>query len=68
MTSLRSIGIDCRPPWYPNHRQAMYAPEQAYDIEHADRLVHGGLHLPGSPSLRDDDQQYVVESVRRALG
>lgn len=68
MTSLRSLGIDCRPPWHPNHRQAMYAADQSYAIEHADRLVSTGLHLPGSPSLSDDDQQYVVESVRRALG
>jgi perosamine synthetase len=67
MTALRAIGIDCRPPWHPNHRQAMYGAEQTYAIEHADRLVEGGLHLPGSPSLSDDDQQYVVESVRRAL-
>ncbi|MGH7717228.1 MAG: aminotransferase class I/II-fold pyridoxal phosphate-dependent enzyme [Gemmatimonadaceae bacterium] len=67
LRSLRAAGIGSRPPWYVNHRQAMYAGEEAYEIEHAEQLVGTGLHLPGSPSLGAEQQAYVIARLRRAL-
>jgi perosamine synthetase len=67
MRALKADGIESRPPWHPNHRQPPFAGSESFAVEHADAIADTGLHLPGSPSLTDDEQAYVVERLLAAL-
>jgi len=53
-------GIQCRPLFYPVHRQPPYRDCQAYRVEVADRLHARGLSLPCSVGLTQAQRDRVV--------
>jgi perosamine synthetase len=62
-----AAGIQCRPLWYPLHRQPPFQERcQAYRIEVADRLHARGLSLPCSVGITADERERVVRCLAAA--
>ena len=62
-----AAGVQCRPLWYPLHRQPVYRDScQAYRIEVADRLHARGLSLPCSVSITAEQRDRVIRCLARA--
>ena len=59
--------IQTRPVWYPNHLQKPFRRMQAYRIEKAPEKVARALNLPSSSSLKDEEVQFVVQSVKDCI-
>jgi perosamine synthetase len=55
-----AAGIQCRPLFYPVHRQPPYRDCQAYRVEVADRLHARGLSLPCSVGITPAQRDRVV--------
>ncbi|HKC99308.1 MAG TPA: LegC family aminotransferase [Methylomirabilota bacterium] len=55
-----AAGIQCRPLFYPVHRQPPYRDCQAYRVEAADRLHARGLSLPCSVGITQTQRERVV--------
>ena len=55
-----AAGIQCRPLFYPVHRQPPYRDCQAYRVEVADRLHARGLSLPCSVGITPAQRERVV--------
>ena len=59
-------GVQCRPLWYPLHRQPVFEGAQTYRIEVADGLHARGLSLPSSAGITPVERQHVIECLVRA--
>jgi perosamine synthetase len=60
-------GIQCRPLWYPLHRQPPFRDVcQAYRIEVADLLHARGLSLPSSVGITAAQRERVVDALAAA--
>ena len=67
--ALEAADIEARPAWKPMHLQPLYAGAPVLGGGVAARIFATGLCLPSGSSLTDDDQERVIEVVRRvALG
>ena len=56
-----AAGIQCRPLWYPLHRQPPFRDScQAYRVEVADRLHARGLSLPCSVGITAEQRDRVI--------
>jgi perosamine synthetase len=64
---LREAGIQSRPLWQPMHHSRAHGESELVGGEVADSLHAEALSLPCSTSLTDDDQNRVIEAVRRFL-
>jgi pyridoxal phosphate-dependent aminotransferase EpsN len=65
ISSLDRAGIESRPVWKPMHMQALYASAEVYGGDVAEDLFRRGICLPSSSSLSGDDQNYVIQQVKR---
>jgi len=65
---LDDANIESRPVWKPMHLQALYSGSARYGGEVAEDLFHRGICLPSSSSLSWEDQLYVINQVRAAVG
>ena len=65
---LDAANIESRPVWKPMHLQPLYAGCARYGGEVAEDLFHRGICLPSSSSLSLEDQLYVINQVRAAVG
>ncbi|MDA0748322.1 MAG: LegC family aminotransferase [bacterium] len=63
LDELNARGIQTRPLWRPVHQLHIYAGDVQYQIEVADKLYEGCLSLPCSVSLKDAEQERVVDAV-----
>jgi perosamine synthetase len=63
---LRAAGVDSRPVFVPLHLLPPY--RQADSLPVAEAIGAEGLSLPSSASLSDSEVEYVIASVRSALG
>ena len=68
IADLAAAGIESRPVWAPIHEQRPYRDARAFMIEHAPSIYRQAVSLPSSVDLTAEDQERVVDSVRRALG
>ena len=59
-------GIQCRPLWYPLHRQPVFEGAQAYRVEVADRLHARGVLLPCSVGITAEERERVVAFLAAA--
>jgi len=59
MFYLEKNGIQTRPVWGLNHQQKPYAKFQSYDISKAIDLLDCSLLLPSSPSLTNENIDYI---------
>jgi perosamine synthetase len=63
---LRAAGVDSRPVFVPLHLLPPY--RQADSLPVAEAIGAEGLSLPSSTSLSDSEVEYVIASVRSAMG
>jgi len=66
--SLDHAGVESRPVWKPMHLQPLYAGRQCYGGKVAADLFRRGICLPSSSSLSIEDQNYVIDEIRIAVG
>jgi pyridoxal phosphate-dependent aminotransferase EpsN len=67
LNALAEANVEARPLWKPMHLQPLYAGCERYGGAVAESLFRQGLCLPSSSSLDPDDQELVIEIVRRTL-
>jgi dTDP-4-amino-4,6-dideoxygalactose transaminase len=70
LRSLERHSIEARPVWKPMHQQPLFrgAPYFAHSGEDVSaRLFEAGICLPSGSNLTPDQQQRVVDQLRRAL-
>src|ERR1035437_8365480 len=65
---LDAANVESRPVWKPMHLQPLYAGADHYGGEVAADLFRRGICLPSSSSLPLEDQLYVINQVRAAVG
>jgi dTDP-4-amino-4,6-dideoxygalactose transaminase len=63
MRVLERAGIQTRPLWYPNHRQAPFRGCQAYHVERAGWFWERLLNLPCSSDLAGSDVDAVAAAI-----
>ena len=63
---LRAVGVDTRPVFVPLHLLPPY--RQSGPLPVAEAVGGEGISLPSSTSLSDSELEYVIASVRSALG
>lgn len=66
--ALAKAGIEARPVWKPMHLQPLYRDCERYGGDAAEALYREGVCLPSSSSLREEDQDLVIETVRALAG
>jgi pyridoxal phosphate-dependent aminotransferase EpsN len=65
---LDAANVESRPVWKPMHLQPLYAGCARYGGKVAEDLFRRGICLPSSSSLSLEDQLYVINQVRAAVG
>lgn len=65
---LDAADIESRPVWKPMHLQPLYSESECYGGDVAADLFRRGICLPSSSSLSLEDQHYVINQVRAAVG
>ena len=65
--SLAESNIEARPVWKPMHLQPVFAKARSVGGQVAADLFARGCCLPSGSSLSSDEQDRVVEGVRRAI-
>lgn len=66
MLKLKEDGIDTRPFFYPMHTQPPYA-ENRCSLPIAEDLAKRGINLPSSPLLKEQEIEYIVQSLLKHL-
>ncbi len=61
---LDSANIEARPVWRPMHLQPLFATAERIGGSVAEDLNARGICLPSSSSLTEEDQQFVIETIR----
>lgn len=64
---LAGHDIEARPLWKPMHKQPVFASRKAFLNGVSDELFAVGLCLPSGSGLTESDQEFVIQSVRKAL-
>jgi dTDP-4-amino-4,6-dideoxygalactose transaminase len=64
---LDKKNVETRPLWKPLHLQPVFSSAPAYVDGTSERLFHQGLCLPSGPCVKDEDVQYVVDSIMECL-
>ncbi len=64
---LVSKNIQVRPIWKPIYSLRMYKDCQAYEIESAINIYNTAFNLPCGVNLKDDDMDFVVESINNCF-
>ena len=65
LRGLRDAHIQSRPFWHPLHTLKPFETCTAYRVEGADRLYRDGLSLPSSVGLQQEEQDRVIQVIRR---
>lgn len=66
--ALAAENIESRPVWKPMHLQPVFAGVEALGGEVAADLFARGICLPSSSNMTADEQQRVIDGLRRACG
>ena len=72
---LNDMNIESRPVWKPMHlqpyfmeRNAKYFPHgEGDDASVSDKLFNTGICLPSASAMTDEEQEYVIETVKEAI-
>lgn len=65
---LDAANVESRPVWKPMHLQTLYVRSKCYGGEVAEDLFRRGICVPSSSSLSLEDQRYVSNQIRSAVG
>lgn len=68
LAALAAEDIEARPVWKPMHMQPVFADCPRYGGAVAEELFARGICLPSSSSLSNEDQQRVIDVIRRVAG
>jgi dTDP-4-amino-4,6-dideoxygalactose transaminase len=63
---LDAANVESRPVWKPMHTQPIYRGFECVGGAVAEDLNRRGICLPSSSSLREEDQRFVIDAIRRA--
>jgi dTDP-4-amino-4,6-dideoxygalactose transaminase len=66
-SELSDQDIEARPLWKPMHEQPVFAKNKAFLNGLSSKLFKVGLCLPSGSGLTQSDQEFVIESVKKAL-
>jgi pyridoxal phosphate-dependent aminotransferase EpsN len=64
--ALEEGNVESRPVWKPMHLRPLYSSCECYGGEVAQDLFRRGICLPSASSLTSDDQQHVIDVVRKS--
>ena len=64
---LDTAGIEARPLWKPMHKQPVYAGADVYTNDIEVELFKVGMCLPSGPCVSDEDVEYIVECIKKAI-
>lgn len=64
--ALEADDIESRPVWKPMHQQPLYAGCECVGGAVAERIFERGLCLPSGSTMSEEDQERVVDVLRRA--
>ena len=70
ISHMNDKNIECRPIWKPMHGQPVFKGCEyfAHGSESvSDRLFNTGICLPSASAMTDDEQTYVIESLKESL-
>jgi len=70
MAQLAEMGIGTRPFFWPMHEQPVFKKMGLFDGETypvAENIARRGFYIPSGLGLSDEQQQIVIESVRRLM-
>ena len=70
METLAAENVESRPVWKPMHLQPVfegvkYFPHDGHDI--SSRLFENGICLPSGSGMTGEEQEFVIDLLRRAL-
>jgi perosamine synthetase len=65
---LNASAVQARPLWHPLHLQAPYAATERIGGTIAEDIARRGISLPSSVGLTPNDQEWVIDQVRDAVG
>jgi pyridoxal phosphate-dependent aminotransferase EpsN len=68
IVALDRAEIESRPVWKPMHLQPLYRDAARFGGEIAEDLFQRGICLPSSSSLSLQDQIYIINQIRSAVG
>jgi dTDP-4-amino-4,6-dideoxygalactose transaminase len=63
---LDEANIESRPVWKPMHTQKLYEDAECYGGEVAEDLFRRGICLPSSSSMTEDEQDFVISTIKSA--
>ena len=66
-SELSDRDIEARPLWKPMHEQPVYSSRKAFLNGVSSGLFEIGLCLPSGSGLTESDQEFVIQSVKKAL-
>ena len=64
---LDAAQIEARPLWKPMHMQPVYKKCPVYQNGVSVDLFKKGICLPSGPYVKDDDVEYIVETIKQAI-
>ena len=64
---MDQAGIEARPVWKPMHKQPVYKNAPAYVNGVSEAVFKVGMCLPAGPYVNDDDVEYIVDTIKKAI-
>lgn len=64
---MDQVGVEARPVWKPMHKQPVYKNAPAYVNGVSEAIFKVGMCLPAGPYVKDDDVQYIVDTIKKAI-
>lgn len=65
MQKLRKFGVDSRPFFYPMHKHGRYRTQEKLPV--SEFLGKKGINLPSSVTLKDEQINYICESITKII-
>lgn len=62
-----NLDIESRPLWKPLHLQPIFKNYPAYLDQTSERLFNDGLCLPSSSNIKDEEREFVVETIQSLI-
>lgn len=64
---LDQAGIESRPLWKPMHKQPVFKNAPSYTNGVSEAMFNRGLCLPSGPMVTDEDAQYIIDNIKKAI-
>ena len=64
---MLSKKIEARPVWKPMHKQPVYEGSPVYTNGVEEDIFKKGFCLPAGPWVTDEDVQYIVDTIKKAI-